>query len=78
MILGNLGLDVRKRFFTKRALGHCNRLSREAVTAPSVTEFKKCLVNILRVWFGFWVVLCGARRWTLILVGPFQVRGGLF
>ncbi|TRZ06006.1 hypothetical protein HGM15179_021102 [Zosterops borbonicus] len=41
-------LDFRKRFFPQRVVGHLNRLSREVVAAPSLTEFKKCLDNTLR------------------------------
>ncbi|KAJ7421919.1 hypothetical protein BTVI_16008 [Pitangus sulphuratus] len=41
-------LDIRKRFFTQRVIGHWNRLPREVVTAPSLTEFKKHLDDTLR------------------------------
>ncbi|KFW76011.1 hypothetical protein N305_01297, partial [Manacus vitellinus] len=41
-------LEIRRRFFTQRVVvGHWNRLPREGVTAPSLTEFKKCLDNTL-------------------------------
>ncbi|KFW89055.1 hypothetical protein N305_00979, partial [Manacus vitellinus] len=44
---GRFRLDIRKRFFTQNVTGHWNRLPREVVTAPSLTEFKKCLENAL-------------------------------
>ena len=40
-------MDIRKRLFTEGVVGHWNRLPREVVTAPSLTEFKKCLDNAL-------------------------------
>lgn len=40
-------MDIRKTFFTQRVDGHWNRLPREMVPEPSMTDFKKCLDNIL-------------------------------
>ena len=40
MSQGRFSLDIRKRYFTQRVVGHGNRLPREVVAAPSLTEFK--------------------------------------
>lgn len=42
---GRFRLDMRKGFLTQ--IRHCNRLSREVVTAPSLTDSKKGLDNTL-------------------------------
>lgn len=60
---GSFRLDIRKTFFTQTMGGHWKRLLREVLTAPSLTQFRKCLDNSLRpvVWI-FGVVLNRTRR----------------
>ncbi|KFV52180.1 hypothetical protein N328_12790, partial [Gavia stellata] len=40
---GKFRLDIRRRFLTERVAHHRNRLPREVVMAPSLSEFKKHL-----------------------------------
>jgi len=40
---GRFRLDIRKKFFTMRVVKYWNRLSREAVDAPSLEVFKASL-----------------------------------
>ena len=40
-------MDIRKRFFIERVVGHWNRLPRELGTAPSLPEFKEHLDDAL-------------------------------
>lgn len=40
-------MDVKKRFFTKKVAGHCNRLPSEVVKAPSLSDFKEGLDDAL-------------------------------
>ena len=44
---GKFRLAIRKRFFTERVAGHWNRLPREVITAPSLSEFKVRLDDAL-------------------------------
>ncbi|KAJ7416270.1 hypothetical protein WISP_72699 [Willisornis vidua] len=48
---GKFRLDIRKRFFTGRLVGHWNRFPREVITAPSLSEFKKHLNDSLSLIF---------------------------
>lgn len=54
-------LGFRKRFFSERAVRHCNRPPREVVAALSLAELKKCLDNASQTSSDFWVVLRGSR-----------------
>jgi len=44
---GRLRLDIRKKFFTVRAVKHWHRLTREVVDAPSLEAFKARLDGAL-------------------------------
>ncbi|KFP22750.1 hypothetical protein Z169_08974, partial [Egretta garzetta] len=44
---GRFRLNIRKKFFAVRAVGHWNRLPREAVDVPSLELFKARLDRAL-------------------------------
>ena len=75
MCQGRFRPGIRKRFFTRRAVEHWNRLPREAATAPSLTLFKKPLDRALTHMVSIWgCPVQGQELDLMILVGPFQLR----
>jgi len=58
---GRFRLDIRKKFFTMRAVKHWHRLPREAVAAPSLAVFKAKLDGALSnmVWWKMFLLMVG-------------------
>lgn len=54
---GKFRLDMRKRFFTEKVVGHWSQLPREVDVAPNLSELKKYLDDALSHMVSFQVVL---------------------
>lgn len=71
---GKFKLDIRKRFFTARVVGLLNRLLREVVMAPNLSEFKAHLDDTL----SHDLILGSPARKreldTMIFMGPFHLE----
>ena len=61
---GRIRLDVRRKFFTQRAVKHWNRLPKEAVDAPSLEAFKARLDVALGSLVWWLVTLHIAGGWN--------------
>ena len=66
-------LDIRRKFFTLRVVMHWNKLSKEAVDAPSLDAFKARLDVALGslVWWLAAMHIVGGLKLN-DLCGPFQ------
>jgi len=71
-----LNTNLRKRFFTERVVDHCNRLPREAVTAPSLSQFKECRDDAESYGLVLGSPARSMKLDSMILMGPFQL--GIF
>ena len=72
---GRFRLDIRRKFFTQRVMKHWNRLSKEAVDAPSLEAFKARLdvaLGSLVFWLATLHIAGGLKLDDQC--GPFQPR----
>jgi len=51
---GQFRSDIRKNFFTKIVVKHCNRLPGEMVESPSLELLKRCIDVVLMDTLQWW------------------------